>query len=576
MKKEMLKEDQTAVFSDEQKSALAGKIAKKFDELNDARQNQINDIKKVRDAIYCRRNTNEDVWHSNIKLPDLYELAQTLKAYVWENLYSNPEAMFDVSGKSPDSQIHAPAQKAMLVNVFDDMKVQYEIEKAVDNIIETGEATLFVGWETKSKQVRRHKTIVENFIDDVSNELLETEVDKFVVEEQVIFDGPRVRSINTENFVFDSTRKNNWDSCAKIYKTWMTPQEIFDNEVYELAQDKKDRLVSLISESKKNKNSDEKIVKDSQIEVLEYWGDIKIDDGTVLKNMLITVAGRDSVIRCESNPYISNPFINLSLIEDPETKRGISPLRVALVLNEISSDILNRQLDALALVMNPPYLAPKGCFSGKQEVSPGKIIEYEASMMPQAPVALNFDTAIKGWDFITFFGQTLESSTGIFNNMSGDLQSSSRTATELNYSVSGQTTRLNMIIDTINRKLVLPMVEKVADLLANFKYGEETILVNQKGIIQYIPIDDGIRTADYVYKYGDRKVTLDRKNRFNELYSIITDFSKVPEVEQQIDWLECFKYALEQYGIENSENFLKQVPAFLPQNNIGVSKNISK
>lgn len=36
-------------------------------------------------------------------------------------------------------------------------------------------------------------------------------------------------------------------------------------------------------------------------------------------------------------------------------------------------------------VENPLYLAPKGCFKGEQEVRPGKIIEYDAALMPYPP-----------------------------------------------------------------------------------------------------------------------------------------------------------------------------------------------
>jgi hypothetical protein len=64
-------------------------------------------------------------------------------------------------------------------------------------------------------------------------------------------------------------------------------------------------------------------------------------------------------------------------------------------LNNLSSTILNKQIDALALMMNPPYLAPKGCFKGEQLVKPGKIIEYDAALMPTAPTALSFDKAIR-------------------------------------------------------------------------------------------------------------------------------------------------------------------------------------
>ena len=57
----------------------------------------------------------------------------------------------------------------------------------------------------------------------------------------------------------------------------------------------------------------------------------------------------------------------------------------------------------------------------------------------------------------------------IFKNMAGNIQSEVRTATELTYSVSGQTARLNMMLDAINRKLIIPMVEKTAEIIANFK-----------------------------------------------------------------------------------------------------------
>ena len=72
------------------------------------------------------------------------------------------------------------------------------------------------------------------------------------------------------------------------------------------------------------------------------------------------------------------------------------------------------------------------------------------------PIALSFDKAMQGWDFLTYFKSTIESATGIFNNMSGNLQSNARTATELNYSVNGQATRLNMLLDAVNRKIIIP------------------------------------------------------------------------------------------------------------------------
>ena len=88
--------------------------------------------------------------------------------------------------------------------------------------------------------------------------------------------------------------------------------------------------------------------------------------------------------------------------------------------------------------------------------------------------------------------------------------------------------------------------------------GKETIAVYEQGQTSFIEIDDDIRCADYVYRYGDRKAVFERKNRFKELFEVIQSFGQVDVVAQNIDWLECFKFALEQYGIENVNNFLMQ------------------
>ena len=141
--------------------------------------------------------------------------------------------------------------------------------------------------------------------------------------------------------------------------------------------------------------------------------------------------------------------------------------------------------------------------------------------------------------------------------MAGNVQSAARTATELNYSANGQEARLNMLLDSINRKVIVPMVEKTAEIIANFKLGKEIIGINDHGKTSFLEIDDKIRNGSYIYRYGDRKASFERKLRLKELFDVVKSFAEVQEVAQNIDWLECFKFALEQYGIENANNFLK-------------------
>lgn len=525
---------------------LMNNIIAKYDYYNDTRSTQRADNRMISYAIYNTNVPGVNDWNCKIQLPEIYELAQTLKSHLVQNLYSHPEAMFDVSGSSFESQKFANKQKAMLVNTFEQMKIGDEMEKIIDSVVETGEVTLFVGWETKTKQVRRALTLKEQF---------ENETDAaFKVEDKVIYDNAKIRFINYEDFVFDSNGADNWDSCPKIYRTYQTFDEIKSNPSNnKLNQEKLELLKGVVAN--KNKQKDNYSI--PKIEVLEYWGDIELPTGKILKNQLISVAGRSAIIRFEDNPFVINPFIHANIIENPTTGRGISPLRVALILNNISSTILNKQLDALALMMNPPYLAPKGCFKGSQDVSPGKVIEYDSSLMTSVPTPLSFDKAMTGWDFLSFFKTTTESATGIFKNMAGNIQSQERTATEINYSVNGQEARLNMILESINRKVIVPMVEKTAELISNFKIGRENILVNDRGKKIFVEIDDEIRNSDYVYRYGDRKATFERKSKIKELFDVLQSFLQIGEVSERINWLECFKFALEQYGIENSNNFLK-------------------
>lgn len=532
----------------EDEQVLMDSIIEKYDYYNNQRSIQLADNRLIRYSIYNSDIPGVNGWNCKIQLPEIYELAQTLKSHIVQNLYSHPEGMFDVSGVDSKTQKFANKQKAMLVNTFEAMKLEDEMEKIIDSVVETGEVTLFVGWETKTRKVRRALTLEEQLTKNTNS--------AFVVEDKVIYDNAKVKFISYEDFVFDKNGVDNWDTCSKIYRTYQTFDEIKSNKANNLLNLEKLEILKGVVANKKN-NRDDKF-SDKKIELLEYWGDIELSNGEVLKNKLIVVAGRRVIIRLEDNPFVINPFIHANIIECPTTGRGISPLRVALILNNISSTILNKQLDALALMMNPPYLAPKGCFVGQQDVSPGKIVEYDATLMTTPPTPLSFDKAMTGWDFLNYFKSTIESATGIFKNMAGNVQNYDRTATEINYSVNGQEARLNMILESINRKIIVPMVEKTAELITNFKIGKETILVNDKGKTSFVEIDDDIRNSTYIYRYGDRKATFERKAKLKELFEVIQSFAQVDVVAKRIDWIECFKFAMEQYGVENSNNFLTE------------------
>ena len=76
---------------------LKDKICSVFDDLDSQRQSQKNDIKAVEQAIFLKKN-------DKFQMTDLFELYQTFKAHIWENLYSNLELLFDVKGQNEESE----------------------------------------------------------------------------------------------------------------------------------------------------------------------------------------------------------------------------------------------------------------------------------------------------------------------------------------------------------------------------------------------------------------------------------------------------------------------------------------
>jgi hypothetical protein len=82
------------------------------------------------------------------------------------------------------------------------------------------------------------------------------------------------------------------------------------------------------------------------------------------------------------------------------------------------------------------------------------------------------------------------------------------------------------------------------------------VLANDRGKIFLVEIDDKVRNSSYVYHYGDRKATFERKSKLKELFDVVQSFGSIESVSSRIDWLECFKFAIEQYGVENANNFL--------------------
>lgn len=568
-----------------QKNNIAEDIGDLFTSWDTIRGKQKIIADKLRPEIYLDERTkvissSDDDWKSDIHLNKIYSLFQTQQAYIWDNIYSNVENLFDVQGVDEMSTQTANLQKEKLVNTFYKIGIQRKLDTAIEHLGSIGEICLFVSWRRKYKQIRRPlNALAEGFGLPILRQGL------YGIFNQEIYNGANVEAINPLNLVFDPRvnpdETEKWDSCGKIIKSWETYSSIAGNKLYKLTPEElaeiKTMLLNPVEDADRPETDKiDDTIDHNRIEVLQYWGDYIMEDGKVLKNWHIVVIGRKYLVVFEPNRWVINPIINMALFRDVESKRGIPELWSIYDLCKEQENKVNLQNDAQSLNLNPPAYAPEGFFKEDHVILyPGKQVEYKQGLEdPSAIIKMSFPL-FKNEDIIQYYDSTASNVSGIFPNMQGQQEVRSVTATEINVKVQGQTTRLSKTLDTIKQNVIVPMVTKVAELEANMKFGDETIFANILGKPMMQKIGDVVRQGNYEYKYTDNTGIQKRlmlNQTLTQILSPVWNDENIPLNKQEI-----IREALNNAGIENTEKYFLQQPQGTPQANpMMVPQNFNK
>lgn len=565
------KENSIKKLSKGDENSLVKSITENFKIYNEKRSQNLQNSNALIDEIFFKnkfvtntsdKNTN---WKSKIKMCKLFMFYQTLKAFIWRNVYSNVNSMFDVSGENQDSDNSSNKQKAMLVDILEKMNYQKTCDTVIDNALLYGELISFTAWKKRYEEYRRPIEFFKNIFSDDFQKLPRvmeaiSQGKNYWTDSKKIYDNPFIYPVNPANLVFDVSQKDNWDDCPKIYRSFKCPQDIINNQLYSIDSLTASEIKNLVKTNNEPYNKDVKkhldeVVDGQTVEILEHWGDLKLPDGTILKNWHAVVVARKYLVRFKKNETIINPFTYGTFIQDPEAKRGISPLYSILSIAHAQEDLFNRTLNMQALSENPPLLAPEGFFTQEEiNLYPGKIIEYGDNLSPSAAFKqLTFEHTVFSND-ISFLDSLMSEVSGIYPSMIGIDEDSVKTATEITTKTQGQMTRLAMLLDIINQYLIIPNVKNVAKLCADFKSGIETVYINKNNQKELIEIDDSVRQADYKYTYSDRTMINEKSNKADLLVQAIDKFSQ----KIALDLPEIFVWYFEQKGVENPERFLMQ------------------
>lgn len=573
-------------------SYIASEITRMWDVYNTGADDRLEDIENLRELIYQKGDT-QIVYGEDITLPDLYEMKETYTSHLAERMYQTNEGVFDVKGGSEDAEKDKQIQKADIVSDMHAMGFRHIMDKIVEEAAVSGEFIARVGYGEVLNHYKRRRSelVIIESQNEETGELepigLKTENGITLVPDDIILEkglahvvkanethlwyktpvksGVYVDRVKSTEFCFDVQFIDDFSKANKIHKHYESIMDILNNETYNMDEATREcfeRLQDTIlrAETASDKDSiweeytpaQTREIKGGQISVMEFYGTIQMPDGSILKSYnFVTALGK--VLKYEQVDF--DPFVYYPVNVDPDWKRGFSDLRVAVSLNAINSNIINKLLDIAQLVANPPHWAAKGSIKdGKQKMAPGANLEFDPTEWENPPKQVEVSGGLRLFEFIGFFKDAMQQATGITPNLIGVVNEEQKTATEINAAQMGAGVRQSYKVDKIQRGFNIPLVEKIAEVKRLCEFDKKVVtMTKEDGSQEKVIVDNNIRNANYEYLVVDTKTASRQRADMEDLLKFIQMF-----VDSGImDVKEVYKFGLGMFNVPNSEKFLK-------------------
>jgi len=514
---------------------IVSNVVDMFNSLDDDRRSQLTLIEKIQEILDPTEVMNtkdkhqkyfdESVKgkeHETIRLKDssIKRILNTSIAHTYNSIFKSlgnivSVEVEDIEDDNLRMEIVAK-QKQALLNALRKSGAKKEFRQGTYNWFAKGELILEVNWKRVFKNIRRKIDIEADGVN----------LKKWAIQRIPSYDGVSIRCIDPEDFVFDTSRSDDFENAPKFTRHKVPVSDILSNESFKKFLSKEDleeikdcALKTANSDSTKN-NDEEKGFEDGLVEIIKMEGDFNITkdngDQEFLPNMKICIIGRKYVGYYAYNPNVISSYIYCPYEVDPDNGRGL-PLLSGLISNSIGmTETLNKIYKAIGLSIYKCYIAPEGMFSNGVDVRENGIIPVDTSVdenILSKLKELDFQTGLhSGLSFLEFLKGESEEYTQRFKMSSGDSPKQARTLGENKMIMQGQ----NIIFSYENEKLldrvVIPLFEKIGELEANFKDDPEVLRYkNQQGMEVTAMMDAEVRQANFTYIIIDMQTSTDKK-----------------------------------------------------------------
>ena len=495
------------------------------------------------------------------KVPDLYEQYQTYTSAIQRACYPDYGAIVDIEGLDFASNQLASTYKASLIYDWYNINLLKEIDKCNIDWAIKGEAALYIQW--KEEVYQKTTDVVNEYVDEETGEIISEKVK--VREDVPIFECVEAKNIDPHSLFFDKSQVDDWNNCRKIYRDFVPLEKILANQNYNLTSEEKKKLRELVYNHKeKTKSLSEKmnsdtIVYGNTVEVLEFEGTYIMPDGECIRRVEATVIAGQFLSQFKESDKPQSPYVWDAYMRRPDTGRGQSPLKIPAILNDVENMVMDLMVKCYYLVVNPPFLAPKGAFKPSIKVEAGRPIEYETFINEgQRPEKLDFSGGFNGYNLLDFTRNKIENATGITQYMQGSQDGSVRTAAEASYIHSGASMRMAREAYKFSHRILYPLVRKYA-LFKKVFDNRDLQVKTEDGI--YREVDEAVRSGRYKFIIGGSQSAVEREAETQKIFTILglPAVQSLAQIMSPVDAAQFLVWALNRMNVQGTSQIVEML-----------------
>lgn len=498
------------------------------------------------------------------KIPSLYEQYKTYTSAIQRACYPSYDAIVDIKGLDIASNNIAGTYKASLIYDWYNIDLESTLDKCQDDWAIKGEAAAYICWKEDIVQIENENQVVDINPDTLLPEL-KTVTEKIPIS---TFRAVDVKRIDPHNLYFDKSQEDNWQSCRKIYRDFVSVENILANTSYNLTNNEKKELKEMVysysQRGRELKNKYESIISEdttvygSTVEVLEFEGDY-VDPETyeIYRNIEATIVAGKYLARFEESKKPRSSIVWGAYMKRPDTGRGQSPLRIPEILNAVQNMCADLMMRSWKLNTYPTYLAPKGMLPSYVDLEPGKVVEYDTSDLSSqgTPIKMDFSSGLRGFEFSDFFQRRMESATGINQYMQGAMDGSVRTASEASYIHSGATMRMAREAHLFSHNFLYKLIRNYA--LFKKVYDTEDMEI-PLGNNEYAVVDAKVRNGNYQFIIGGSQAAVEREAETQKIFTLfgLPVFQSLSSVLDPATSAEFLKWVLNRMNFQDTDQIM--------------------